>query len=175
MTPSRRHFGSVRRLPSGYYQASYWNDRRRHVASTTFQTKADANACLDAVSASIGRNDWVDPELGRISFGRYAELWLAQRHRHPGPHQGVLRLAHHQPPQPRLRTAGAGQDHTGPRARLVRGPRRPTPGVARSAYRLLKAIFNTAISDDLMLKNPCRVKGGGTDKALDRRSRISTR
>ncbi len=44
-----------------------------------------------------------------------------------------------------------------------------TPGVARSAYRLLKAIFNTAILDDLILKNPCRVKGGGTDRLTERR------
>ena len=44
-----------------------------------------------------------------------------------------------------------------------------TPGSARSAYRLLKAIFNTAILDDLIVKNPCRVKGGGTDRVTDRR------
>jgi len=43
-----------------------------------------------------------------------------------------------------------------------------TPGVARSSYRLLRAIFDTAISDDLILKNPCRVKGGGTDKVIER-------
>jgi integrase len=44
-----------------------------------------------------------------------------------------------------------------------------TPGSARSAYRLLKAIFNTAILDDLIVKNPCRVKGGGTDRVIERR------
>jgi hypothetical protein len=44
-----------------------------------------------------------------------------------------------------------------------------TPGVARSSYRLLKAIFNTAITDDLILKNPRRVKGGGTDWVTERR------
>ena len=43
-----------------------------------------------------------------------------------------------------------------------------TPGSARSAYRLLKAIFNTAVIDDLLVKNPCRVKGGGTDRVSDR-------
>jgi integrase len=43
-----------------------------------------------------------------------------------------------------------------------------TPGVARSAYRPLKAIFNTSITDDLILKNPCRVKGGGTDRVTER-------
>jgi hypothetical protein len=75
----RRHFGSVRRLPSDLYQASYWHDGRRHVAPQTFAQKADANAYLDAVAASIRQGRWIDPELGRISFGRYADLWLAQR------------------------------------------------------------------------------------------------
>ena len=79
MTGKRRHFGNIRRFPSGQYQASYWHDGRRHVAPTTFQSKADANAFLDAGSAAMGRGDWIDPELGRISFAHYADLWLAQR------------------------------------------------------------------------------------------------
>jgi hypothetical protein len=40
--------------------------------------------------------------------------------------------------------------------------------VARSAYRVLRAIFNTAIQDDLMIKSPCRVKGAGTDRSAER-------
>jgi integrase len=169
VTSSRRHFGNVRRLPSGWYQASYWHEGRRHIARETFQQKADAHAFLDATSATIGRNDWVDPELGRISFGRYAELWLAQRTdirartkeyygwlitNRLNPAFGQRELAKITPVQVRAWYADlSGQ----------------TPGVARSAYRLLKAVFNTAISDDLILKNPCRVKGGGTDKVIDRR------
>ena len=51
----------------------------------------------------------------------------------------------------------------------------PDARLARSAYRLLKAIFNTAILDDLILKNPCRVKGGGTDRVNDGASPTSTR
>jgi len=43
-----------------------------------------------------------------------------------------------------------------------------TPGVAHSACRVLRAIFNTAIQDDLIVKNPCRVKGGGSDKSAER-------
>ena len=48
-------------------------------APRDLHSKADANAFLDAVSAAIGRGDWIDPELGRISFAQYADLWLAQR------------------------------------------------------------------------------------------------
>jgi hypothetical protein len=75
----RRHFGHVRRFASGRYQETYWQDGRRHAAPRTFETKSEANAFLDAISASIHRGDWIDPEFGRISFGDYASLWLAQR------------------------------------------------------------------------------------------------
>jgi integrase len=169
VTGRRRHFGHVRRFASGRYQAGYWHEGRRHIAPTTFRSKADANAFLDAVSASIGRGDWVDPELGRISFANYAQLWLAQRtdirartKEYYGwlitnrlvPEFGQRELSKITPVMVRSWYADLATQ---------------TPGVARSSYRLLKAIFNTAISDDLILKNPCRVKGGGTDRVNERR------
>jgi hypothetical protein len=43
---TRRHFGSVRKLPSGRYQASYWHEGERHAASHTFTAKAAAQAWL---------------------------------------------------------------------------------------------------------------------------------
>ena len=41
--PTRRRFGSVRRLPSGRWQARYWDAAgNRTGAPTTFATKSDA-------------------------------------------------------------------------------------------------------------------------------------
>ena len=169
MTPSRRHFGNVRRLPSGYFQASYWHEGRRHIAAQTFSQKADAHAFLDAVSAAIGRSDWVDPELGRISFGRYADLWLAQRTDiRPRTREQYELLIRN-----KLKPAFGHRELAKVTPLHVRSwyadIAAKTPGSARSAYRLLKAIFNTAILDDLIVKNPCRVKGGGTDRVTERR------
>ena len=36
------------------------------------------------------------------------------------------------------------------------------------AYRLLKAILNTAVDDGLIRRNPCRVKGAGQEKSAER-------
>jgi integrase len=36
------------------------------------------------------------------------------------------------------------------------------------AYRLLKAIMNTAVDDGLLRRNPCRIKGGGQEKSPER-------
>jgi integrase len=36
------------------------------------------------------------------------------------------------------------------------------------AYRLLKAIFNTAVDDGIIRRNPCRIKGAGQEVSAER-------
>jgi hypothetical protein len=36
------------------------------------------------------------------------------------------------------------------------------------AYRLLKAILNTAVDDGLIRRNPCRIKGAGQERSPER-------
>ena len=71
----RRQFGSVRRLPSGRWQASYWHVGRRHIAEVTLLTKADANAYLAHVETQIRRGSWIDPWGGHVGFAESAEEW----------------------------------------------------------------------------------------------------
>ena len=71
----RRQFGSVRRLPSGRWQASYWHVGRRHIAEVTLLTKADANAYLAHVETQIRRGSWIDPWGGHVGFAEWAEEW----------------------------------------------------------------------------------------------------
>lgn len=37
-----------------------------------------------------------------------------------------------------------------------------TPAYRARAYQVLRAIFETAVSDEVIVANPCRVKGGGS-------------
>jgi integrase len=39
---------------------------------------------------------------------------------------------------------------------------------AAKAYRLLRAIFNTALDDGLIKRNPCRIKGAGNEHSPER-------
>ena len=71
----RRQFGSVRKLPSGRWQASYWDVGRRHVAEVTLLTKADANAYLAAMETQIRRGGWIDPWGGHVGFAEWTEEW----------------------------------------------------------------------------------------------------
>jgi hypothetical protein len=75
---ARRHFGSVRRLPSGCYQSSYWHRATRHLAPDTFPTKGDAQRWLSTVETSIHRGEWIDPAGGRMTVTELADRWRAQ-------------------------------------------------------------------------------------------------
>lgn len=75
-----RRFGSVRKLPSGRYQARYLApDGRYRRAPETFARKSDAERYLTMVEAHMVRHEWIDPERGKVRAGDYAELWITQR------------------------------------------------------------------------------------------------
>ncbi len=93
----REAWGSLRKLPSGRWQARYVGpDGRKYTARTeddkslTFLTKTDARTWLAGVHTKIARGDWEPPatlaarlraeaaaEKARsIGFAEYAERWL---------------------------------------------------------------------------------------------------
>jgi hypothetical protein len=43
--------------------------------SRQFATKADAEAWLSTHKADVARGHWVDPRLGRMSFGGWVPRW----------------------------------------------------------------------------------------------------
>jgi Phage integrase, N-terminal SAM-like domain len=75
---SRRRFGSIRRLPSGRWQARYQtNDGRQHTAPETYATKTAATRHLAQVETDLSRGQWRDPRLGRTTFTDWAARWEA--------------------------------------------------------------------------------------------------
>lgn len=105
--PSRREtWGSLRKLPSGRWQARYLApDGETYTARTeddkplTFVTKTDARTWLAAVHTKIARQEWESPSTGAarrraeaeaekarsIGFAEYAERWLALIRTEPKP------------------------------------------------------------------------------------------
>lgn len=169
--PRKRSFGTVRQLPSRRWQVRYTNpDGLLRPAPRTFARKKDAEAWLAKAHADIVRDDWIDPDAGRIPFPEYAEDWIAQ-HAGLGPrtrerYEELLRL--HLAPTLGGRSVASIKEAT------VRGWRQElltagvgAPTVAKS-YRLLRAIMNTAADDLLIRRNPCRIKGAGEDRTPER-------
>lgn len=56
-----RSFESIRKLPSGKYQARYWHLGKQIAAEHTSAAKTDARCWLSTVEADIVRGDWVGP------------------------------------------------------------------------------------------------------------------
>ncbi len=76
----KRRFGRVRKLPSGRYQARYPGpDGADHPAPETFATKSEADIWLVKTEAEILDDDWINPDAGKVAFGKYADDWIAER------------------------------------------------------------------------------------------------
>jgi hypothetical protein len=87
MAAGRRHFGSLRKLPSGRWQASYWHRGLHNVAPATFVTKADALAFLAVIETDVRRGVWIDPQSGRMTVAELGAQWIASN---PGKRKDTL-------------------------------------------------------------------------------------
>jgi len=169
---SKRRFGSIRKLPSGRYQARYSGpDGRAHAAPDTFPTKTDAARWLSGVEADFSRGVWLNPDHGRETLASFADRWMRShtslRPRTRELYQSLLRL--HVLPQlgtievGRLTPSTVRSWHS---ALVARSPTATTPA---KAYRLLRAMLNTAVADEVILRNPCQVKGAGLERSPERK------
>ena len=76
----RRSFGSVRKLPSGRFQARYTGpDGQERKASRTFATKTEASKFLAGVEADLFRGDWYDIRRGEMPMSEVAERWYSSK------------------------------------------------------------------------------------------------
>ena len=167
----QRWFGTIRRLPSGRYQARYHDpDGVRRAADDTFATKTAAQDWLTLKEAELLEGEWIDPDAGAVFVADYAATWIEER---PG-----LR------PKTVLIYTGLLRCHIAPHfehvtvaevtlARVRRWRRKLLDSgvsevTAAKAYRLLRAVFNTALDDGLIRRNPCRIKGAGTEHSPER-------
>ncbi|MGK4583507.1 tyrosine-type recombinase/integrase [Kitasatospora sp. HPMI-4] len=167
----RRRFGSVRRLPSGRWQARYPDPQTGQLRPTkeTYETKTDAELALSQIEADISRNQWIDPDAGKVKLCDFADQWLRDRKLEETsreryaivlrlqikPKLGNLSLAEITPARVRSWRSALLEDGVG------------EPSVVK-AYQVLRAIMNTAVDDELIQKNPCRIKGADTYNVPER-------
>ena len=113
---------------------------------------------------------WIDPEAGRILFTEYAAVWITER---PGLRPKTIQLyryllRRHLAPGFATQTVAGITEADVRRWRADLLAAGVTSGTTAKAYRLLKAILATAADDGLIRRNPCRVKGAGTEKSPER-------
>lgn len=140
---------------------------RRILASHTFDTKADANAWLDDQSSEIRKGAWIDPKAGQLGFRKYAERWLDSRNLAERTRDLYdYNLEHYiYPTFENLTLSQIGpvdvRTWFAPLSQRI-------PTTAAKCYRLLSTILKTAVEDELILRNPCRVKGASSEPESER-------
>jgi integrase len=157
----RRHFGNIKKLPSGNYLARYLdNSGQRRSAPDTFGTKLDAQRWLSDIETQLQRGMWTDPKAGRMNVA----TWLAQ-YRLSGAHlnkRATTRArddnvidAHILPALGSRRLASLSprdiQDFVdGLSAKGLQ------PATIRTDFGVLRALLNAAVRAELLPRSPCR-------------------
>lgn len=148
-----------------------WDVRTRidgRVVTRTFKLRSEADDYAENVEADKNRGIAVDPRRAQITIGEYSQRWLDGRHdlaertrelysylldRHILPTFGTTSLGKMSPSAVRQWHAKLAKRH---------------PTTASKAYRLLSSIMKTAVTDELISRNPCQVKGAAVEKATER-------
>jgi integrase len=169
---TKRQFGAIRQLPSGRYQARYRHpgSNRMMSAPVTFKTKADAGRWLSSIESDLMRGSWKDPSVGQATLSEYSDAWLQQRILRPRTvelYRGLLDRyivpALGDTDLSKLSVAAVRAWHSD----LVKADR-PGPVTVAKSYRLLRTICGTAVEDELILRNPCIVKGASVERSPER-------
>src|SRR5579862_9532846 len=150
----RESFGSIRKLPSGRWRATYLRNAVEHVAPCTFTNQSEARNWLTTIRADMIRGIWVNPSEGRYSVEEIGTKWLKSN---PGKAESSLkrdesiRRTHVYP------TLGDRQVATVRRAtiqELVNGWQGSASTVRRQ-YAALSAVFSYAELQEWITKSPC--------------------
>jgi len=144
--------------------------RRRQVSKGGHSTKAAAEAAMTSVMTDARRGAWAEPRAGATTLCEYATSWLED---HPGLrprtrelYESLLRrhilsaLGQHK--LSAITPALIRSWHSG----LVRADK-PGPVTVAKCYRLLRTILGTAVADEVIVKNPCNLKGAGVERSAE--------
>lgn len=159
MARKRRGFGRLRELPSGRWQAGYIGpDAKLHSAPRTYATESDAEGWLASERRKIDLGTWGAIERSDgITLRTYSTQWLEQRQLRSRtrllyesmlerlilPELGDVKLVTLTPARIREWHTALGTVHETRNAH---------------AYALVHAICATAVQDEVLDANPCRIR-----------------
>jgi len=170
----RRRFGAIRKLPSGRYQARYRDPENDHyrTAEQTFATKGAAGRWMSILEADLTRGVWHDPRSGEVLFGDVAETWYSTKlhlrettkHVYRTILDGHILPAFGERPVGSITTLDVQVWISALHARPRCGP-----NTVAKTYKQLRTIMESALEAGLIVRNPCRIKGAGTERLPEMR------
>jgi hypothetical protein len=165
---TKRGFGSIRRLPSGRYQARYTGPRGRTVtAPRTFAAKVHAEMSPTDTRRGIDPHGSRHPRSPSPSTHRSR----SPVDRAPGDHSRARTRDDYQGILGRELLPAFGHCKLSTvNAAAVRawyaGALADKPTMRAHSYSLLRPIMTTAVADELIEVNPCRIRGAGKSKRV---------
>lgn len=167
---------SINRRTTGRGEARYdvrWRVNGRP-AEKAFRKRADAETFKRKVEAAEVVGLSIDLRAGTEPFAEYAEHWLATRRRRDGAALAIrtrdlyrsLFDCHLLPAFGTTPIAKVTRD--GVRSWWATTADEVSPTVAARAYRVLAAIYATALEDGKVQATPCTIKGGGQEHTAER-------
>lgn len=163
---SRRNFANITQIASGRWQVKYTGpDGVRRYAPHTFARREDAETFVGVTRREIDRGRWSGDAPTPTTFGVYAQGWLAGRHVAGRPIK-IRTRAHYQAILDGYLVPEFGHRQLSAiKPKDVRGWYERTltnrPTMRSHAYSLLRTIFASAITEELIDANPCRIVGAG--------------
>jgi integrase len=155
----RRGFGRIRQERSGRYSAAYIGpDTKLHKSHRTYAEESDAEGWLAGERRKIDLGTWGSVERSDgITLRAYTDRWIEQRQLRPRtrahyesmlkrlilPDLGDAKIVTLTPAKIRQWHTGLGADH-------------PTRNA--HCYALLHAVCATAVQDEVLDANPCRIR-----------------
>jgi integrase len=169
----RTDFGTVEQLKSGNYRARYTHPLtgERRSAQVTFSNKTDAKLWLSNERVSIEQGTWRDMRKVTETLDEYGLAWIEQRELktatrddylaqwrvHVSPFIGSVRLV----------------DLTTEKVRAWQ-TNRIQAGAGKSSiaytYRVISAVCNTAVENQILRSNPCQIKGASRVRPAKRKT-----
>lgn len=172
---TKRSFATIELLPSKRWRVKYTGpDGRRRSAPHTFDNRLSAEEYAAAKRREIDRGAW---EAGaekrdRITFGTYAAGWLANRQVSGRPIKARTREHYQNILDDHLLPTFGTRELAAIKPKDIRDWYERTladrPTLRSHAYSLLRTVMASAVNDELIDANPCRIVGAGRAKRVHR-------
>jgi integrase len=133
-------------------------------APATFGTKAEATRWLAVVQADIERRVWRAPEAEHVTLRDYSNGWIISRDLRSKTREDYRAILDHHI-LPGLGGMPLGRITPTMVREWHQGLAKTTGPTMRShAYGLLRTIMGTAVTEDSISANPCRIRGAGSTR-----------
>lgn len=170
MATDKRSFATLRKLPSGRWQVRYTGpDGIRRSAPRTFENRMHAEEYAAARRREIDAGKWTIAAAVPL-FAGYAQQWLDERQVAGRPLKHRTRHLYQKILNQSLVDAFGAMPLDAITPAKVRawyaGTLVDRPTARAHAYSLLRTILATAVADDIIPSNPCRIRGAGASKRV---------